>query len=119
VSVVIDALSWALLVAGSFFLLVGGLGVLFFPGFYVRIHAAGVTDSAGATLILSGLMMQSGLSPVTLKLILVLLFLLVTSPTASHALVKAAYARGLKIELPIPGRAIVPGPEHQPKEEEW
>ena len=89
-ALLIDILSWSAILAGSFFSLTGGLGILRLPDFYTRLHAAGVTDTLGAGLMLIGLMLQSGLSLVTVKLVLVLAFLLFTSPTATHALAKAA-----------------------------
>lgn len=89
-SVLVDALSWAALLAGGFFVLTGGIGMLRFPDFFTRIHAAGVTDTGGAGLILAGLMLQAGFGLVTLKLALILWLLLFTGPTATHALAKAA-----------------------------
>lgn len=96
---VLDALSWFFLLAGSAFVIVGGLGLLRLPDFYTRIHAAGVTDTLGAWLILIGLMFQSGMSWNTPKLALVLFFLVCTSPVSSHALAKAAWGRGLRPKL--------------------
>lgn len=90
-ALVVDALSWALLLGGALLVIIGGVGVLRFPDFYTRLHAAGVTDTAGTALTLAGLMLQAGVSLVTVKLALILLFLLFTSPTASHALANAAY----------------------------
>lgn len=95
---VLDALSFILLLGGTAFCIIGGIGLVRFPDFYTRIHATGLTDTLGAGLILIGLMLQSGLSLVTIKLIFVLVFLLATGPTANHALVKAAYAHGIKIK---------------------
>jgi multicomponent Na+:H+ antiporter subunit G len=86
----IDGLSWICLVAGSIFVLVGGIGLLRLPDFYTRLHAAGITDTLGAGLILFGLALQSGLTLVTVKLILFFGFLVFTSPTSTHALTKAA-----------------------------
>jgi multicomponent Na+:H+ antiporter subunit G len=86
----LDIVSWILLLSGGFFCISGGVGVLRFQDFYTRIHAAGVTDTLGAGLILIGLMLQATDWIVVLKLIIVLLFGLLTSPTASHALAKAA-----------------------------
>ena len=88
--------SWACLGAGSILVIVGGLGLLRLPDFYTRIHAAGITDTLGAWLILVGLMFHEGFTLITAKLVLVLVFLVLTSPTASHALAKAAYFRGLE-----------------------
>lgn len=87
----IDLLSWLLLMAGSFFGISGGVGMLRFPDFYTRMHAAGVTDTLCAALILLGLMLQAGWGLVLIKLFLILALLLLTSPTATHALGRAAF----------------------------
>ncbi|MFQ5844990.1 MAG: monovalent cation/H(+) antiporter subunit G [Planctomycetota bacterium] len=95
-TVLLDLLSWICLVAGSFFAVVGGIGIVRLPDFYARIHGAGITDTMGAGLILLGLAFQSGVSLVTVKLGMILFFLWVTSPTSTHALAKAALARGVE-----------------------
>ena len=87
---------WAFLLGGAFFSVVGGIGMIRMPDFYTRSHAASITDTMGATLILLGLAIYSGLNLVTVKLILILIFLYLTSPTAAHALVKAAYSKGME-----------------------
>lgn len=94
-----NTLSWALLLTGGFCLLVGAIGLLRLPDFFTRVHAAGVTDTMGAGAILVGLMLQAGLTQASIKLILILLFMLFTSPTASHALAQAALHGGLKPRL--------------------
>jgi multicomponent Na+:H+ antiporter subunit G len=93
----LDAVSWFFLVVGSLFCVLGGVGILRLPELYSRTHAATLTDTVGAGFVLTGLMFQiePGQILVLLKLILVLLLLLITSPTAGHALVKAAFARGV------------------------
>jgi multicomponent Na+:H+ antiporter subunit G len=91
----VDIASWVLLVSGGVFCLIGGLGLLRLPDVYARMHAAGITDTLGAGLILAGLMLQGGLTLVTVKLFLILMFLLYTSPTSTYALANAAYRRGL------------------------
>lgn len=88
----IDGLSGLALLGGVFFAIVGGIGLLRMPDFYTRMHAAGITDTLGAGLILLGLMLQAGWTLITVKLLLILAFLWLTSPTASHALVRAALA---------------------------
>jgi len=92
----IDGLSWFCLLAGGFFCIVGSLGLLRMPDFYTRMHAASVIDTLGAGLILAGLMMQAGLTLVTVKLLMVGLLLFFASPTATHAIARAAMGRGLK-----------------------
>ena len=87
---ILDLLSWVLLSAGGVFVLIGGIGALRMPNLYTRMHAASVTDTMGAGLVLIGVMLQAGLTLATIKLGAILLFLLITSPTASYALASAA-----------------------------
>ena len=97
-SLVLEVLTWISMVAGSLVLLITGLGVLSLPDYYSRIHAASITDTLGAALILFGLVAQAGLTLVAAKLVLVLVFLLLTGPAASHALAKTAYLH----DVPLP-----------------
>lgn len=85
-----DGLSWAMLLGGAAFSLIGGLGLLRMPDLYTRMHAASLTDTLAATLILGGLMIQGGFTLITAKLLLTLFFLLYTSPVSTHALAAAA-----------------------------
>ena len=55
----LDILSWPLLMAGSAFVLIGAFGILRLPDFYSRLHPAGLTDTMGAGLILLGLLLQA------------------------------------------------------------
>lgn len=93
---VLDAISWILLAAGGLFVLVGGIGALRMPNLYTRMHAASVTDTIGAALVIGGIMVQAGLTLATIKLAAILLFLLITSPTSSYALAHAALLAGIK-----------------------
>ena len=93
---VLDALSWLLILGGGGFVVVGAIGVIRMPDFFTRQHAAGVTDTLGAGLLLLGLALQGGLTLVTAKLALIGIFLFFTSPTSSHALAQAALSSGVK-----------------------
>jgi multicomponent Na+:H+ antiporter subunit G len=101
-AIVLDVCSWILLSAGGVFVLIGGIGALRMPNLYTRMHAASVTDTMGAGLVLIGVMLQAGLTLATIKLGAILLFLLITSPTASYALASAALLAGIR---PDAGRA--------------
>ncbi len=92
----VDAASWVLLVFGALTCVTGGVGLHRMPDFYSRTHAGGLTDTLGATAILFGLVLQAGLTLVSVKLLMLAFLLHLTSPTATHALVKAAYSRGLR-----------------------
>ena len=113
----LDIASWVLLVGGACFCVIGGIGIIRFPDFYARTHAASITDTMGAGFILTGLILQS-LMPIAehgwdilstptpnplllcFKVALVGIFILLTSPTSGHALVKAAYAKGVRSDKP-------------------
>jgi len=94
-----DVASGILLLIGGGFGVIGGLGLFRFPDFYTRLHGAGITDTLCAICIVFGLALQSGVSLLTLKLLVVLLFLLFTAPTATHALSRAAMLDGVEPEL--------------------
>jgi multicomponent Na+:H+ antiporter subunit G len=96
VSLLIDIASGLCLLAGAFFCLVGAWGLLRMPDFYTRVHAASVLETLGADLILLGLVLQAGFTLVAAKLLLIGLLIFFASPTASHALTRAAMVRGVK-----------------------
>ena len=106
-TIIRNGLSVICLLAGLFFVLGGTLGVLRLPDFFTRLHAAGMTDTLGAEMILTGLIIQAGFSQMSLKLLLVGFFLFITSPTATHAIANAAYQAGLK---PMLGKYKAPSP---------
>lgn len=95
-SAAIDVLSWICLAAGGVFSIVGAVGLLRMPDFYTRMHAASVIETLGAGLILLGLLLQAGWTLVAAKLVMIALLIFFTSPTATHALAKAAITRGLQ-----------------------
>lgn len=89
-------IAWLLLGIGSFFCLTGALGMLRLPSFFTRLHGAGMLDSFGAMAILIGLALLSGINLVSVKLLLILVLLWITGPTATHALARAAMHGGLQ-----------------------
>ena len=98
-SVFLDIASWVCLAGGGLFCIVGAVGLVRMPDFYTRMHAASVTDTLGAGLILVGLMLQAGLTLVTAKLVIIGVLIFFMSPTATHALARAAFFRGVKPQL--------------------
>ncbi|MEM9168202.1 MAG: monovalent cation/H(+) antiporter subunit G [Pseudomonadota bacterium] len=96
---VLDILSWALFLVGGVAVVAGAVGILRFPDFYTRVHAAGVTDTAGGELILLGMLLQAPTWLVAVKLGFIGFFLFFTSPVATHALSHAAWVSGLKPRL--------------------
>jgi multicomponent Na+:H+ antiporter subunit G len=85
-----------LIVGGAFFLTVSCIGLIRLPDFYTRTHAIGKAETLGTILILLGLIVYSGLTITSLKVLLILLFVGIANPTATHALLNAAFSSGLE-----------------------
>mgnify|MGYP004004527129 CR=1 FL=1 len=108
--ILISVLTWLLLLSGSFFAVVGGIGIVRLPEFFSRLHGGGITDTLGAGLIIAGLLFLSlgrmldseeELGLVIVKLLMILFFLMVTSPTSCHALARSAMTQGFKPVLEV------------------
>ena len=95
-ALLLDIASWVLLLVGAALSITGGIGMLRLPDLFTRMHGASLTDTGGALLIFGGLLLQAPDFPVAVRLVLVLAFLLLTSPTATHALAKAARRDGVE-----------------------
>lgn len=95
-NLLVTILSWFSLVLGGVFCVVGAIGLLRMPDFFTRMHAASVIETLGAGLILLGLVLQAGFTLVSVKLLMLGLLILFVSPTATHALARAAMVRGVK-----------------------
>ncbi|MEO1066034.1 MAG: monovalent cation/H(+) antiporter subunit G [Pseudomonadota bacterium] len=98
-----DIISWIMLSAGSFFLVVGAIGLIRMPDVFTRMHAISVSETLGAGLLLGGLMVQGGFTLVTFKLVCLFFLIFFTAPVASHAIARAAMADGVE--------PILDGPE--------
>lgn len=93
---IIDLVATGFLVTGTFFFITATLGLLRFPDLFSRLHATGKGDTLGASLTLLGLAIHAGLTPETVKILIILVFILLTSPVAAHAICRAIYVKGAK-----------------------
>lgn len=103
-ALIIEVISWILIVSGSIFVVIGAVGTLRFPDFWSRLHAASITDSAGMILLVAGMCLQAGPTLITVKLLIIGLFLFITGPTSTHAVANAALVTGLR---PVEGKGLV------------
>lgn len=94
-------LGGAFCLLGGVLAVIGSVGVLRFPDFYTRLHAASVTDTGAVTLMLVGMALLSPHWLILVKLLAVFIFLFLTGPTASHAIANAAHTAGVE---PVIGR---------------
>lgn len=96
ITTLIDWASWAMIIAGSGFVVIGAVGLVRMPDLFTRMHAASVTDTLGVGLLLGGLMLQAGPTLVALKLAFLLALFFFTGPVVSHALAQAALHEGVE-----------------------
>jgi len=96
IETVCNLLTFLCLLGGAIFLVIGAVGLVRLPDFFTRLHAGGVTETMGVGLILLGLVFQAGWSLALPKVLMILCFLIATSPTACHALAQAAIIDGVK-----------------------
>ena len=108
--IIINLLSWFFIVSGSVFVVIGAVGTIRFPDFWSRLHAASITDSAGMILLVVGMCLQAGPTLVTVKLLIIGVFLFITGPTSTHAVANAALVTGLR---PPEGEGLI-GAEPEP-----
>lgn len=91
---IIDVLSDICLLLGGIFTLTGAIGLLRLPNFYTRLHAASVTESLAAPLLIIGIILDTGFTLDSAKLILIIVIMVVSNPTITHALCRAAAIGG-------------------------
>jgi len=96
---IISFLSDICLFLGSFFTFTGALGLLRFPSFFTRLHAASVTESLAAPLLITGVILDTGFTLDSAKLVLIILIMVIANPTITHALCRAAAHGGVNPEM--------------------
>ena len=92
-----DIIGYILIIVGILFDMFGCIGLVRFPDVYNRLQASTKCVTLGTILLLAGVAVISGLGPTASKAIICAVFILITSPTAAHAIAKGAYASGVKL----------------------
>ena len=82
---------------GALFVLFGTIGLVRLPDLYNRLQAATKCTTLGTCSILLGVIVSREISAVSMKALLCIIFILLTSPTAAHALARAAHISGVKL----------------------
>jgi multicomponent Na+:H+ antiporter subunit G len=90
-----NVLALVLLIGGFFFVAAGAVGVVRLPDFYTRLHAVGKNDTLGVAMMLVGLVVLEGLSRNSVKMLVIVVFIALANPVATHALGRAAWKTGL------------------------
>lgn len=93
----IDVIGYILIVIGILFDVFGCIGLVRFPDVYNRLQAATKCVTLGTFALLVGVALVDGWGPTSAKAIICAVFILITSPTAAHAIAKGAYASGVEL----------------------
>ena len=109
-ALLIELFSYLFILIGSILILVGSIGLLRLPDVFSRIHAVGMIDTAGIGFIILGLLLHSGFSNTSIKLIIMGAILFFTSPISGHAVAISAKQNNLK---PILKTSIVESSENK------
>lgn len=96
---IIDWVSDICLLLGGILTLTGAVGLLRLPDFFTRLHAASVTETLAAMLLIIGIMLDIGWTLDAAKLMLVILIMFIANPTITHALCRAAANGGTTPEM--------------------
>ncbi len=88
---VLQVIAIVLILGGVFFIFMGSIGILRLPDFYTRMHAAGHCDTLGSLLIVSGIAVYLGFTLTSFKVVVIAVFIFLTSPTATHAIARRAF----------------------------
>ena len=92
-----DIVGYILIIVGILFDIFGCIGLVRFPDVYNRLQASTKCVTLGTIMLLVGVAVITGLGPTSAKAIICAVFILITWPTAAHAIAKGAYASGVKL----------------------
>lgn len=92
-----DIVGYILIAVGILFNIFGCVGLVRFPDVYNRLQAATKCVTLGTVMLLIGVALVDGVGATAAKAIICAVFILVTSPTAAHAIAKGAYASGVAL----------------------
>ncbi len=93
----IDIIAYIFLIVGLCFDLLGCIGLVRLPDVYNRLQASTKCVTLGTCGIMFGVFLLEGVNEAGIKALLIIVFLLLTAPTAAHALARAAYKSGVKL----------------------
>ncbi len=94
--VIRDIIAMILILIGCFFFLTSAIGLLRFPDMFTRMHATGKCDTLAVLLVMTGLIVHHGINLDSFKLLLIVVFIYIANPTATHVLSRAAYRLGMQ-----------------------
>jgi multicomponent Na+:H+ antiporter subunit G len=92
-----EIIGYILIIIGIIFDISGCIGLVRLPDVYNRLQASTKCVTLGTILLLVGVALVSNVAALNAKAIICAVFILITSPTAAHAIAKGSYASGVKL----------------------
>ena len=92
-----EIIGYILITIGILFNIFGCIGLVRLPDVYNRLQASTKCVTLGTVLLLVGFAVVQGWSSISAKAIICAVFVLITSPTAAHAIAKGAHSAGVKL----------------------
>jgi len=99
---ILEIVSLFFISLGCIMMFTAALGILRFSDIYMRLHASGKAGTGGTIALLAGVLIRSGLTEISGKIILIMVFILFTGPITAHAIARAAHVHsGATDEIPF------------------
>lgn len=92
-----EVIGYILIIVGILFNIFGCIGLVRFPDVYNRLQASTKCVTLGTILLLVGVAFVTGMGPTATRALICAVFIMITSPTAAHAIAKGSYASGIEL----------------------
>lgn len=92
-----DVFSVFLIIVGTALMFISAIGIIRLPDFYLRMSAITKAATLGLFLLLIGLAIYFNSLDLTVKSVVIIIFILLTNPVGAHAIARAAYMKGTKL----------------------
>lgn len=86
------------LIISWIYILFGLIGIFRFSNMYARLLTSSKIDTVASITILLALIIKSGFSPITIRLLIILLFIMITNPVSNHIIARSAYFNGIRLK---------------------
>ena len=100
-NIILEAISLFMMSAGCIIMLFAALGLYRFPDIYMRLHSSTKVNTGGAMTILLGLILRSGMSILSAKILVLILLIFILTPVISHAIARSAHLQGKTPMVPF------------------
>jgi len=98
---ILEFISFFMMSIGCIIMLFAALGLYRFPDIYMRLHSSTKVNTGGAMTILLGLILRSGISTLSAKILVLIILIFILTPVISHAIARSAHLQGKTPMVPF------------------